>query len=106
MSVDERHLAWWRQQQQANSRRASERHLTVREGRAAAMALAPEALGGQTSDNVEWGYRGMWQLSRLERWRIDDATLSHDAYLAWQRENGGEGRLYARAPCREQDERA
>lgn len=94
MSVDERYLARWRKQQQANRQRAWDRQLIERQRRRASMALAPEPQRDQGSENVEFWYRGMWQQARLERWRVEDGEFSHEAYLAWWRQNGGEGEGY------------
>lgn len=85
MAVDERYVERWRQEQERR-REARWRRTTRRKSSLAIMARTFEA-----PDKVDDRYRSLWQSARVERWPVDTAGLSHEAYLAWWRANGGAG---------------
>src|SRR5262245_33653 len=96
MTVDERLAGRWRRQHA--ERPWAKRSPFHPQSPEASMWLAYQRMQpGPAPPNVDTRYKGLWQQARIELWRTEDEDLSHEAYVAWWRDNGGEGEGYSMA---------
>ncbi|WP_395646029.1 hypothetical protein [Terricaulis sp.] len=99
MSVDDRFAERWRREQQARWQARRDRWRFASPYRLASIALASQhgEHNGFAGPSVDARFRRIWQQARTDLWPIDEEAVSHEAYLAWWRENGGESEDYNEA---------